>query len=366
MKFRIKFAQQVVGVFLLAAALALVVVLVFMGANQRWFARNYVFFSRFSSAEGLTTGMSVRLKGFEIGKVSGVQLNNFNRVRVEVSIFEDYYTKIRPDSVLELAVSPLGLGSGSMNLLPGLNQLPPMEERSFLPSSESTLGKSLLAQGLVDKPLGNEAIAGIISQIEPLLNEVRSTATGVTRLLGNINGAVEGKSGNQIAVLLGEVQKTLATVDQVLSATGNNTNTLLVSSQDLLKNLNGITGNVEHLTSQLQDPTGLVPKLLDPKGSLKTLLDDKNDLYNQLSGILTQVNRTLVQVTSTVADLKGLTTYLNPSTSQIPGLLEDTQSTLKKAGDVMEGLSNNPLLKGGIPERKAQTSTLQGQRDESF
>ena len=69
MKFRIKHAQQVVGFFLLTAALALVVVLVFMGANQRWFARNYSFFSRFSSAEGITTGMSVRLKGFEIGNV---------------------------------------------------------------------------------------------------------------------------------------------------------------------------------------------------------------------------------------------------------------------------------------------------------
>jgi len=366
MKFRIKHAQQVVGFFLLLAGLALVVVLVFMGANQRWFARSYTFFSRFSSAEGITTGMSVRLKGFEIGKVSRVELSNFNRVRVDVSIFEEYYPKIRPDSVLELSVSPLGLGAGSMNLLPGMNMLPPMEEHSFLPSSESLLGKALLAQGLVDKPLGNEAIASIIAQIEPLLIEVRATASGVTRLLGNINGAVEGKSGNQVAVLLAEVQKTLSTVDQVLSTTGSNTNTLLVSSRDLLSNLNGITGDVQHLTSQMQDPKGLVPKLLDPQGSLKTLLDDKNELYNQLSTILTQVNRTLVQVNDTVADLRGLTMYLNRSTPQISGLMEDTKSTLKKTDDVLTGLSNNPLLKGGIPEKKAQTSTLRGSRDEDF
>jgi phospholipid/cholesterol/gamma-HCH transport system substrate-binding protein len=359
MKFRIKHAQKVVGVFLLASVVALAAVLVFMGANQRWFARNYTFFTRFSSAEGISTGMSVRLKGFEIGKVSGVELSNFNRVKVQIAIYEDYYQKIRPDSVLELSVSPLGLGSGSMTLLPGMNMLPPMEENSFLPSTESTLGKALLAQGLVDKPLGNEAITAIISQIEPLLVEVRSTAAGVTRLLGNVNGALEGKSGNQIAVLLGEVQKTLATVDQVLSTTGTNTNTLLVSSQDLLANLNGITGNIDHLTAQIQDPKGLVPKLLDPQGSLKTLLDDKNVLFNQIQQILTQVNATLGEV-------KGLTAYLNKSTPTISGLMEDTKTTVKKAGDVMEGLSNNPLLKGGIPERKAQTSTIQGQRDENF
>ena len=359
MKFRIKYAQQVVGFFLLVSVLALVVVLVFMGANQRWFARNYVFFSRFSSADGITTGMSVRLKGFEIGKVSGVELNNFNRVRVDISIYEDYYPKIRPDSVLELSTSPIGLGSGSMNLLPGLNMLPPMEERSFLPSSESTLGKTLLAQGLVDKPLGSEAISGIIAQIEPLLVEVRASAAGVTRLLGNVNGALEGKSKNEISLLLKEVQQTLLTVDEVLSTTGANTNTLLVSSQDLLSNLNGITGNIDHLTGQLKDPTGLIPKLLDPQGSLKTLLDDKNQLYNQIAQILSKVDATLGEV-------KNLTVFLNQTTPQMTSIMGDTKSALQKTDSVMEGLRNNPLLKDGITDKKPQVGTYRGQRDEDF
>lgn len=359
MKFRIKHAQQVVGFFLLVGALALVAVLVFMGANQRWFDRNYTFFSRFSSADGLTTGMPVKLKGFEVGKVSHVELTNFNRVRVEISIYGEYYSKVRPDSVLELAVSPLGLGGGSMNLLPGQNMLPPMEEQSFLPSSESTLGKALLAQGLVDKPQANDAIAGILAQVQPLLAEVRSTAAGVTRLLNNVNTAVEGKSNNEIAGLLIDIQKTLTTVDKVLSTTGDNTNTLLVSSRDLLNNLNSITGNIDTLTSQLKDPKGLVPKLLDPQGSLKSLLDDKNELYDQIRQILVQVNGTLGEV-------KGLTAYLNRSTPQISGLIEDSKITIQKTGDVMEGLTNNPLLKGGIPEKKPQTGTLLNRRDEVF
>ena len=358
MKFRIKYAQQVVGTFLLASILALVVVLVFMGANQRWFARNYTFFSRFSSAEGITSGMDVLLKGFKVGKVSSVELNNFNRVRVEVAIFEDYYPKVRPDSVLDLSVSPLG--GGTMNLLPGLNMLPPIEEHSFLPSSESTLGVALLAQGVVDKPQGNGALNNIIAQVEPMLVEVRSTAQAVTKILTQVSGAVEGKaSGGEVTAILRQLQGTLQTAGQFLTTTGPDANPMLV-------NLNGITGDFERLSSQLQDARGLVPKLLDPQGSLKTLLDDKNELYNQLTSILNQVNKTLAQVTSTLADLKGLTTYLNRSTPQISGLLEDTKSTLKKTGDVMEGLSNNPLLKGGIPEKKAQTSTLQGQRDENF
>ena len=343
----------------MVSMVALIAVLVLMGANQRWFARNYVFYSRFSTADGVTTGMRVRLKGFEIGKVVKVKLNSYNRVRVDIAIYEDYYDKIRPDSVVDLATDPLGLGAGSLNLLPGLNQLPPMEEHSFLPSTESNLGKALMAEGVVDKPLANGAIAGIISQIEPLLVEVRGTAAAVTHFLGDINGAVEGRSKNQISALMTTIQATMGTIESVLSSTGANANTLMVSGRDLMKNLNGITGNIDRLSSQLQDPKGLIPKLLDPQGSLKTFLDDKNQLYNQFTQILAQVNDTLGQV-------KGLAQYLNQSTPMISGLMEDTQTTLKKTSNVMEGLSNNPLLRGGIPAAKPQTSTLQGARDESF
>ena len=252
-----------------------------------------------------------------------------------------------------------------------------MEENSFLPSGESTLGKDLIAQGLVDRPPDNGAIAGIVAQIQPALVDVRNTSEAVTRLLGNVNNAIEGKSNNEIASLIREVEKTIGTVNQVVattsanansliqdfSTTTTNANSLLTSNSDrisaMLANLNSVSANVDHLTSQLQDPKGLIPKLLDPQGSLKTFLDDKNAMYNQISQILSQVNATLTEV-------KGLTTYLNQSTPQISGLLEDTTSTIRKAGDVMDGLKNNPLLKGGVPEAKPQTSAPQGQRDENF
>jgi phospholipid/cholesterol/gamma-HCH transport system substrate-binding protein len=363
MKFRIKHAQQVVGFFLLASFLALAVVLFFMGANQRWFARNYMFFSRFSSAEGIVLGMPVQLRGFEIGKVSGFELNSFNRVKVDIAIYENYYAKIRPDSVLELSVSPIGIGGGTMKLLPGMNMLPPMEENSFLPSSDSTLGKALMAEGLVDKPQDSGAIPGIIAQIEPALVDIRATAQGVTKLLGQFSSAVAGKAGGgEITTIVEQIKTDLENMDKVLSTVataGANTNTLLVSSRDLIANLNSISGNISNLTAQMQDPKGLVPKLLDPQGSFKTLLDDKNQLYNQINQILSQVNATLGEV-------KGLATYLNQSTPQITGLVEDATSTIKKTGDVMDGLKNNPLIKGGIPEVKPQTSTPQGQRDENF
>jgi phospholipid/cholesterol/gamma-HCH transport system substrate-binding protein len=227
-----------------------------------------------------------------------------------------------------------------------------MEENSFLPSSDSTLGKALMAQNLVDKPQVNDQIKGILDQVAPLLVDLRTTSNSVTRILNDVSSAVEGKSNNQIAALLTEARDTISQVVTIVNTSAGKAN-------DLMTGLNSVTSRVDALMAQIQDPRGLIPKLFDPQGSLKTLLDDKNVLFNQITSILGQVNSTLIEV-------KGLTAYLNRSTPQISSLVEDARQTIKRTGDVMEGLSNNPILRGGIPEQKPQASTIQGQRDESF
>ena len=112
MKFRIRFVDQVVGIFVLIALAALVVILVLMGMNQRWFAKNYYYSSRFESASGLSIGMPITLKGFEIGKIDEITLNEENNVDVVFYIYDTFYEKVKPNSVLELATNPLGLGGG--------------------------------------------------------------------------------------------------------------------------------------------------------------------------------------------------------------------------------------------------------------
>ena len=131
MKFRIRYADQLVGVFLLLAVLAIAVILVFLGINQRWFAKDYQFRSRFDSASGLSVGMPIMLKGFEIGKIERIELNDDNQVDVLFSVQDTYYDKVLPNSVLELTSSPIGLGV-TLNFYPA----PGRDSRS--PSSRSS------------------------------------------------------------------------------------------------------------------------------------------------------------------------------------------------------------------------------------
>lgn len=358
MKFRIKFAQQVVGTFILLALVLLAVTLILMGVNQRWFAKNYSFHSKFQSAEGLSLGMSIKLRGFEIGKLSRIELTEGNRVIVNLDIYDTYYPKVKPNSVLELVSSPIGIGGGLV-FLPGKNTEPPMKEFEYIPSTDSPEGKELVDKGLVDKLPGNEAITGIINQVEPLLKDVHTTVLGVNQLLAQVNSALEGTSGKlapgmvgQLQTLLGGINSTIMNVNETIVMAAGHTD-------QILANVGSISTDIARVTADIEDSKGLIPKLLDPKGSMATLLDDNNAIYNQIQGLLRQLNDTLKEVNT-------FTRFINKQSPQITGIMEESKQAIKQTQDVLEGLSNNPLLKGGITERKAQGDTFRAFREEDF
>jgi phospholipid/cholesterol/gamma-HCH transport system substrate-binding protein len=175
MKFKIRFAEQVVGIFVLLAIVAVAAILIFVGVNQRWFARNYHFTSRFETGGGLAVGMPIMLKGFEIGKVSRVSLNEDNQVDIEFSIQDTYYGKVLPYSILELTSSPIGLGV-TLKFHPGAKGGPPVEEGSFIPSLDIPEGRALVEQELVVIPRGEDVIGSVIAKVNPILEDADQAA----------------------------------------------------------------------------------------------------------------------------------------------------------------------------------------------
>lgn len=379
MKFKIRFADQIVGLFVLISLAALVAILILMGANQRWFSQDYYFNSRFNSANGLSVGMAITLKGFQIGKVSKISLNQENQVDIEFTVFDTYYEKVKKNSVLELATNPLGLGGG-LRFLPGLDKGEPLAEGSFIPSMDMEEGKKLVAAKLVDVPEGGDAINNILGKIGPVMENVNTTLLTINSLMGSIEGTIKGETGGPIAdimtgaiAVVGNVNDTIDNVDNTINTVDyaiQNVNTLVLDVNKQIKDLlsqidtlvgsvHTITGNLEATTQEFRDPTGLVTKLLDPKGSVATLLDDNNVLFGQINAILGGVK-------DTIGQFKEFSQFINSTSPQISGLLEEGRIALDKGKDVLEGVANNPLIRGGITETKEQPSTFQSFRDEDF
>jgi phospholipid/cholesterol/gamma-HCH transport system substrate-binding protein len=340
MKFRIRFAHQIVGVFVLLAIVAVAATLILLGINQRWFAKNYYYWSTFKSANGLSVGMPIRLKGFEIGKLSVMSLTKDNMVEIEFYIIDTYYDKVLPNSVLELSSNPLGLGGG-MFFHPGKGPAEPLPEFSYIPSMDLEVGRNLVEKGLVDRPSGEDPVGAVIASLGPILEQVDATLVGIQEMVGSLNSSLKGEGSGPLTAVLNDLETTTEKINGVLD--------------DLEK----VAANIEELSEGMKDPTGLAKKLLDPKGSVATILDDDNRLYNEIA-------QSVEELGLIISELSEFISFVNSTQPQISGILEKGKDTLDQGKDVLEAVKNNPLLRGGIPAQLEQPTTFQSFRDEDF
>jgi phospholipid/cholesterol/gamma-HCH transport system substrate-binding protein len=371
MKFKIRFADQIVGIFVLVAIVGIAVIFIFIGINQRWFAKNYYFTSTFPSGEGLSNGMPIMLQGFEIGKVSRIFLTPENRVDIEFYIQDTYYDRVRPHSVLQLASSPIGLGT-SLKFLPGKIRSSPLPEHSIVPSYDSPEGQAEVQNGLVEEPKSEDVIGSVISKVNPILDETRATIGVLKKLATDVDLALAGKGGpiggmvNELSLTPAKINRAIDMVnDKVQSITSDvnditgKTDAVMKRVDTIAQNLQAISENLKVTSEGLRDTKGLAMRLIDPQGSISTIMNDDNALYNQVQDALKSVNQIIAQI-------KSFVDYVNGTRPQISSLLEKGSTTLDEGRDVLEAVKNNPLLRGGVPEKKAQGSTLKSFRDEDF
>ncbi len=340
MRFRIRFADKIVGIFILLAILGVAAALILLGLNQRWFARDYAFWTRFASAEGLSVGMPIKLKGFEIGKVDRISLGRDNFVEMEFHVYDTYQGKLVSGSVLEKASSALGLGTGLV-LQPGPSDADPLPEFALVPSSDTEEGRRLLVAQRAAAPAQSDPIATLLGQVQPVLVEIDRTVVSIRQLADTLNRDLQGQGAGPLSSTLKDVAGTAHEVNAIATR------------------LEAIAANLQTLSAGLSDPTGLVRRLLDPKGSVATLLDDDNRLYEQIEGSLEELQ-------AAIAQLAEFTRFVNSTQPQILGLLEQGRTTLKQGEDVLIAVKNNPLLRGGVPQRPEQQTTFQSYRDEDF
>ncbi|MBU8912663.1 MAG: MCE family protein [Spirochaetales bacterium] len=364
MKLRYRFANQVVGVFVILAVALTVALIVLMGSNQRWFKKNFYYHSYFTTASDIAPGMPITFRGFTIGKVTAITLQEDNNVDVEFYIQEEFIDKANEDSLIQLVTSPLG--GGQIIFHQGRMATDPPPEGAVIPTYDSKQGLRLREENRVIVLRSTDAIAQALDQIDPILSNVDLVLSNLAVLTDDLNATLRGEASGPVAGILAgaegavaELEQTVVRVNQVLDDTTEQINSLLGEVE-------GIASNLGETTAALRDPTGLVPMLLDPKGSLATLLDDDNVLFDQIVGIIADLELSIGSLQESIADVENFTEYLNTTQPQLTGILEEGRQTLDASQDVIESLRNNPLLRGGIPEAQEQPSTFESIRDEAF
>jgi phospholipid/cholesterol/gamma-HCH transport system substrate-binding protein len=304
-KFKIRFADQLVGFFILTALLSLVAVIFLLGRTQRWFSRNYSYKTYLVSASGLNRNMPVNFRGIAIGNVKSFALTNENRVEVVFTIQDEYRDRAREGSLVEVLVSPIGLGSQFI-FHSGLgSEL--LEEGSLVPWYDSPEGKDLIARGLDNMPTHEDSIAVLL-------------------------GMAQGVMGN--------LQKTL---NEVNIGVDESASTALGQS---IANFQQITGS-------------LAADMADPDEGIRKIINGRGDSVNALEASLVSLSATLDHVEKSAAQLPR-------EMPQITNLLTEARAAVRNAEDVLIALKNNPLLRRGIPDHAEIDSSGTNPRNISF
>jgi phospholipid/cholesterol/gamma-HCH transport system substrate-binding protein len=335
MKFTIRFVDQIVGA-LIILALGIVIFVIFMlGSNQRWFSHDYYFYTYFPSASGLSQNMAVQYKGFTIGRVKSIRLDEKDQVEVHFSIFDTYIDRVRNGSIVEVIVSPIGgLGGNQFIFHPGTGT-DLLSEGDTIPAANSAEGRRLLAIGLAQRADRDDSIGNII-------NMVSTTITDLNSLIADVQEAlVSGTERTSLGRTMGSVETAAAELQRLPSEVEDNLNQLMAQLDPVLVNLRDLSD-----------------RMADPDGSLTKVLDSDGKVYTDLTSSLNSISATL-------QNLERTSDFIPAQLPQVAVVINDLHSALQTFQDVLVALTNNPLLKQGVPEHKetrtggAQTRDLE-------
>jgi len=308
MKFSIRYSDQIVGT-LVVLALALLIFVVFMlGTTQRWFKRDYQYKTYFTSAQGLSVNMGIKYKGFTIGHVKAISLSKDDRVEVLFVIHEEYTSKVTEGSLVEVQISPIGLGNNFI-FHPGRGRdIIPEGEEIYEVSSEA--GRRQIRMELSTRTETTDSIANIMGQVQTLLETLNVSLIGSpteenTAIWHIINNIEEATSG------IADIAVTLS--GQIPS----------------------VMRNLDDITKAVASPSGTVMSILDAEGPFYSSLEDA---IVSLAGIIDSLEKTAA--------------FIPMQLPQIGVLVSQLNVTLNSVQDVLTAILNNPLLRGGVPERK--------------
>jgi phospholipid/cholesterol/gamma-HCH transport system substrate-binding protein len=343
MNFKIRFADQIVGLLIIGALGFLVLAIFMIGSKQRWFAKDLTYRTHFESAAGLNVNMPIQYKGFTIGNVKSFDLTDDDKVEVHFSIYDTYLDRVREGSLVDIQVSPIGMGSTFM-FHPGIRNEP--LEGDFIPSVNSADGRALIADGWANIPSQDDSITQIITRINVLLGNVNTLVRDIT----------SGTDASSIGRAMRSVESAAGGISDLVGGLKQSVPPVVDSIDDAVEDIRRVVADIKVVT---EDLTVLSDELANPDSLVLSVLDTEGPVYTNLEEILNSLSGTLKSVDQLAAGLP-------PNLPLIVSVLEDLSDTLESAQDVIIAMQNNPLLRKGVPSRpRSQTGGI-SPRDISF
>ncbi|MCL2129388.1 MAG: hypothetical protein FWH35_03440, partial [Treponema sp.] len=194
----------------------------------------------------------------------------------------------------------------------------------------------LIRQGLAVEPYHDDSITLLLNRASTTFDELNSFLAELNEAAGPGSDETElGKIFRSVNTILSGAETLPSDIDKLIMG--------------LEADLTAIMSNLNDITSEINDPDNL----------LYSLLDTEKDIYPSLVSSLKSLSGVLDNLDRTIA-------FIPSQLPQIAGLLMDLRVTIKTAEDVLIALTNNPLLRKGIPDKPDAQGSGTGPRDIRF
>ena len=255
-----------VALFVIAAALIFYLGSIFLkGINV--FGKKTYYYAVFEDIGALHESTNVTLNGYEIGKVTDIELLSSNPVRICAEILVTEKLDIPEDSQFEVAQKDV-LGGMVVNL--HLGQSARMAQRG------DTLG-CYLAGGMLD------GVGDLVAQLRSVVASVDTIGQNL-KLAFRTEDSLNG--GTMIKNTLENLEHTTADLSKLLADNGGKVNNVVAQLDVLSKTLgeaapkiDAIVGNVDNITDSLA------------KANIRTLVNNAQSTIDDANRLIDNVNK---------------------------------------------------------------------------
>jgi phospholipid/cholesterol/gamma-HCH transport system substrate-binding protein len=320
-----------VGLLVSVSAIVLMIMVFFIGSEQKIFARKNEYFIHLPDAAGLAQGNPVKISGVTVGVVSDIYLPRDPKQRnVDITLMVDrkYEDRIRVDSRVRLKKLGLLSGDAYVDISPGTPRFEVLEPGATILAARQTNVDQLLSSGedlvdnLVQISYSMKNILARVDRGEGLLGELTTSPETKQRLTDTViqtfnktnailahvesgKGLVgrlvyDDKYGEQLTASLqssADSLKVVATNVQRSFESGEGAIPALLADPegkkkvyDLVDNLRVTSSNLATFSTSMQKGEGLVPRLLNDKAYADSAMTEFAALVAQLHETVRKVN----------------------------------------------------------------------------
>jgi phospholipid/cholesterol/gamma-HCH transport system substrate-binding protein len=313
-RFKLRHVHALTGTFVLLVVGGLIAAVVWTGHTQRWFKGRVTLWIRLpeAGAAGIRQGSEVYFLGTLVGTVSDVTVDPAGRMKADVNIRRDFFRFMRADSSAVVKKKFGVAGDAFFEITRGRG--PPLPERNASISCHPP------------PP----------SAMETAIEEIRLQALAVLK-----------KTGTGL---------------DTWTTLGSN----LLTTQ---RGLEQLIARVDNLAADLQQGKGTAGKLLTDAAvadELHTMLVQANHSLKELQGTLNNLRQASGNLQAASTNLPALSNALGNEAKDLPGLVLQTQVSMRELERLIEAMqrtwllrkhvnwTNPPPLRALPPSRKPQ------------